>query len=272
MYSNEEIRLILNQFKISLNPSIACLEDIKEHPNSILMSDYLADKNISIDQLAGEMLDFKRLEKTLGNYSSGFEAKEILPPRSSIGYHDGAGMLGSYLGVKTGKFSMGIGQGTTLSDIEPSSMTLPSGVSISFNRMMNEICINTPITFGGCCFSADLGIYVRDNFVKFLAAYSKAVQEIPGFKSYGGCADSMNDATTAIIAAHELGEREIMEKGLKFENPLDRELIAEKKAYEFLRENGFDMRYYELYHLLRQDKKRENESAVIVKNNFKFDA
>lgn len=276
-YSDKELHLISDYYKAKLAaPQVKSIEDIKKSPADVLLSYYIANDNPSRERLVLDMIDLDTLTEKLVKHLP----KEI--PESELPETMGSYALFSDLMVnvlpqcvdKTKKVFIFGGDKEKIGMIGtaiPSEYVFPSGLTQRYFSITDEMPMNMPI-FMGAFGDYPSRIYLRESSIKLMSVlnFIKAVKDPQ--HSYKKYSPEFDAYLPAILIAHEKCELDLINSGKIPERRDHLELMVEKQSIKFLKENGVDQKFYELYHLLRAGKHKKNIidiSRAVVNSGFK---
>jgi len=253
MYSVDQMQHIVEHFREHRQPShINTTADVKRFPNEVLLNYLISGEVLDSTELAGILETPAELEIWLGLYSSEAADNLTLPGLPfGISYEDDVEVISYALQKVTGKFSMADGNQLLFADAIPMEHEYPSGLRVPYYSLINEQSANVS-TFGGGYGNLTSGeVYVRANFATAMNALCIVAESdglLPQYRQY---MIRFSAQLPGIVISHELCEISNVNSGRSEAPGIERELQSEDNARDFLIDNGVDMNYYGLYHLLR---------------------
>ncbi len=265
--------------------------DVKRLPNDVLMSYVMAELELGTDDLAKMIKDHSSLESWLQLCAEEVEmkAQEHEPPEDvkekgkdaveewhdeharelvaakqlpelppGYSYSHPLELIASAL-ERDNDFTYGMGRrghGAELlvAKVEEKVHKYASGRTVEYGILVSETPANVPLTEAGYFNAPESGnpeIFVRGNFLTLMEALWSVLGKTPEFLEYQGKVSDFRENAAGIAIAHEVGEIELASSGGAPEDPVEKELAAEKYARGFLGENGVAPLYYKLFHHLR---------------------
>ncbi|MFC1754411.1 hypothetical protein ACFL96_13635 [Thermoproteota archaeon] len=274
MYSEEELSKIIGYFRDILHPrEINEIDDVKKYPNDILMSYVISILDPTKDELIEMLKDSHELNGIM-RMAVPKEIKTSDLPRLESGMHYDLPrmVIATSLQNNTGKFSIGYVDKIMVADQSKSEFRYPSGQKIDYFSLSNEIPANIPVLDGGYATPKN-NIFIRDNSIKMMLALAEVEKESSYLNEYKKQIDDFEVHVPGIVIAHEISELEAFKKGMHEKMPDSTyiELYSENEAKNYIQEHGIDVKYFELYHLLRasEDQRGKNISQIVVDNGFK---
>jgi len=275
MYGEVEIGTTVRYHREQIVPvPIDSLHDLKIPPNDVLLSYLIEDLRLERHELTAMMADPEILNKRLRAVvpAGGIE----LPPEIRLfndyaeDYPDKPSLLVSALAELFGV--------TTYSSPEQGSNQMlvalpterkyqfPSGRDVGYKGLTVEFSANMSVFDLGFSLIEPDQIFLRDNSIIAMCALYDNLEDTEGFEQYAAGID-IESVVIGVSLAHELCEIDQVREGNLPVKRLDMELESERRAKEFLSENGFDMQGYELFHRIRGSKEgRKNISRIVLDN------
>ena len=271
--------------------SVETAADVKRLPNDILMSHFMAGLELETEALAKMIRDNSSMESWLHLYADEIDmgAKKHEPPEgvrekgddAVEKWHDEharelvdagqlpelppgysyshpleliAEMLENHAGFAYGEGKRGQSAKLLVASTEEAEHKYASGRTVDYFLLVGEVPANMPLTEFGYSNAGENGkpeIFVRENFLTLMDALLGVLGKTPEFSQYQGKVSDFRENATGIVIAHEMGEIELARSGGAPEDPVEKELAAEKYARGFLEENKVAPAYYRLFHQLR---------------------
>jgi hypothetical protein len=235
--------------RMHATPHVRRIADIRNAPNTVLLSYLLNDRQIPPDEFTQlvshpralhEMLHAVRPRGVhrLPRNPYGIRA-EVLPAE-----------LAQIMRAKTKRFVFGEGEKLLVADPQPRQYQYPSGFTAAYYLLTNEVCANISIWDMGYGIVGQPQPYVRKTSVDMMHALWNAVRTTPSYRSLAGMEDFVHNIP-GIVIAHELCEMHTREDSSGYHKELALELDTERKTQDFLVHHGFKIRFYETYHSSR---------------------
>jgi hypothetical protein len=270
MYSEGALEKIVSYYRQPVRPvPLQSADDVKAHPNDILMSYLIAAQKLDRRQIAEYLQDLDCLEVALRSCVPVPVSLDELPALSNFRHYlEGPMLIGMELEEQTGKFAAGDGGSMLVADKDERVHTYPSGKKVTYFELTNEYSANLRILDMGCVNRRSGHVYVRQNSVNMLLALMDVRSDEPQFARFAGQMNRFDEHLAGITIAHELGELAIIGSGSV---SADNELESERFAREFLKDEGFDMGNYWLFHSLRAyvhcEEKGKDYSRMVLESS-----
>jgi hypothetical protein len=266
MYTEKEIAAIVQQYRTP-EQSVPLLvpEDSKKKPNDILISYLLSDVTIDKDHLADLLLRPSQLEQWL---SLTMPEKKEQPPAlpDDLDYDSHPVLVAQAIRMHTGFYAECLGEELIVGLPVPKLFMYPSGQKFEYAQLKLEYTANMSIFTEGFCVSPS-AIYVRQQYLLMMRALKKALANEPLLEPYQEYIKNFDCALPGLVLAHEFCELDLLKRDALPEDFLESELLVERNAKKFLKEQGMPLAFYEMRHLLRAGPDQP-VSQFIVENNF----
>jgi hypothetical protein len=280
MFSGEDIEAIVKNYRMELEPSpVEAVEDIKNHPNNILISHIMGAVAFNRGSLVEVLEDLGSVREWLkiaqDDHKPDPEAK--LPELPVEYSYDGPIRLvaSAIMSHSTGYFAFGDGfkgGGRMLVAVPKEYLyEYPSGLKVKYFNLASEAPANISIMDAGYSRGHDDGtadLYVRQNSLLMLTALFEVLSDTPEFAEFRGLNPAAFEYDAAgIVIAHEKGHIKLAAEGNVSPDPIENELAAEAEGMKILEENGVPLARYRLYHRLMMPPGDEKNLSRMVLDN-----
>ncbi|MFH1174496.1 MAG: hypothetical protein V1725_05140 [archaeon] len=265
MYTEQDLTKIVNAYRKEQQPSpLHMPSDIKNYPNDVLLSYLLSNVSMDKNHVRDLFLQPLVLERWL---SLPLQKDAELPELpEGLDYTSPPAFVAQALRVHTAYYAESFGDELIVALPVPKLYTYPSGEKFEYSLLKREQSANMSVFLDGFCVTPS-ALYVRSQSLKVMRALKKALADDPALEPYTAYLHDFDCMLPGLVLAHEYCELQFMKSGEIPEDPLERELKAERHAKEFLKEQRVPLAHFELRHVLRASKDNI-VSRTIVENNF----
>ena len=233
---------MVGQFREPFAPvRIDSINDLHTHPNDILLSRLLERINLSAAELTALFWD----PTTLNCY---LDLASRVPSLHRTAYDCPVDVVAALR--RHNVFAATYEDCIIAATEVPATFTYPSGKSVSYRSLVNEVSANLSVFTFGFGDYRNNNIYIRSHFCEAMISLFRARQDDLALEQYLPIFDVFPQRFIGIALAHELCEIKLMQDGCTSRG-LEIELLAEKKARAYLAREGENPLLYALFHALR---------------------
>lgn len=178
--------------------------------------------------------------------------------------------LDTYISSKSNFSAMEIDNQFILGRKKRQTHVYPTGETLDYFLLEDEVSANMPITTLAFCFSGSRSLYLRKNGIRFFDAVIEAIRS--DYLDFDKELDvNYEDKARGIILSHEEVEAELLGSDVFFSlDEEDREVMVEELSWQRLQRRGITQEEYLLFHHIRSKGSKGSISERILQNSQPF--